>query len=153
MPRQGFRAHFWLVSFCVAASVVGQTRAFTALSPRPNPCDCRKLDYEIIVVEDSSPDGTYDVALRLQSLLGAGALKILKRPGKMGLGSAYIDGLSLVTGDFVFIMDADLSHHPNAIPAYIARQREGDFDVVSGTRYLTGACGARRATLRGRCAA
>lgn len=71
----------------------------------------RHLDYEVIVVEDSSPDGTYDVALRLQALLGADVLKILKRPGKMGLGSAYIDGLSLVTGDFVFIMDADLSHH------------------------------------------
>ena len=71
----------------------------------------RHLEYEVIVVEDSSPDGTYDVALRLQALFGADVLKILKRPGKMGLGSAYIDGLSLVTGDFVFIMDADLSHH------------------------------------------
>jgi glycosyltransferase involved in cell wall biosynthesis len=71
----------------------------------------RGLDYEIVVVEDSSPDGTYEVALQLQSLYGSEAVKILKRPGKMGLGSAYIDGLKLATGDFVFIMDADLSHH------------------------------------------
>ena len=49
--------------------------------------------------------------MELQRLYGAGAIKVLKRPGKMGLGSAYIDGLKLATGDFIFIMDADLSHH------------------------------------------
>ena len=69
------------------------------------------LDYEIVVVEDSSPDGTYEVALQLQRLFGEGRLKILKRPGKLGLGTAYIDGLKLTTGNFVILMDADLSHH------------------------------------------
>ena len=62
-------------------------------------------------MEDSSPDGTYEVALALQKVFGAGHLKILKRAGKLGLGSAYIDGLKLVSGNFVFLMDADLSHH------------------------------------------
>lgn len=70
-----------------------------------------KLDYEIVVVEDSSPDGTYEVALELQALYGNDKLKILKRPGKMGLGSAYIDGIKLCVGDFVILMDGDLSHH------------------------------------------
>ena len=51
------------------------------------------------------------IALKLQKLYGEDKIKILKRPGKMGLGSAYIDGLKLVTGNFIFIMDADLSHH------------------------------------------
>ena len=69
------------------------------------------LEYEVIVVEDSSPDGTYEVALQLQRLFGADVIKVLKRPGKMGLGSAYIDGLKLASGDYIFIMDADLSHH------------------------------------------
>lgn len=69
------------------------------------------LEYEIIVVEDSSPDGTYEIALGLQKIFGDEKLKILKRPGKLGLGSAYIDGLKLVTGQFVILMDADLSHH------------------------------------------
>ena len=72
------------------------------------------LDYEVVVVEDSSPDGTYEVALQLQRLFGEDKLKILKRPGKLGLGTAYIDGLKLTTGDFVILMDADLSHHVRA---------------------------------------
>jgi dolichol-phosphate mannosyltransferase len=69
------------------------------------------LSYEIVVVEDSSPDGTYEVALKLQSTFGSDKLTILKRPGKMGLGTAYIDGLKLCRGNFVILMDADLSHH------------------------------------------
>jgi cellulose synthase/poly-beta-1,6-N-acetylglucosamine synthase-like glycosyltransferase len=79
--------------------------------PPPTPRARSRIDYEVVVVEDSSPDGTYDVALQLQRLFGPQRIKILKRPGKMGLGSAYIDGLALATGDFIFIMDADLSHH------------------------------------------
>jgi dolichol-phosphate mannosyltransferase len=43
--------------------------------------------------------------------------------------------LKLTTGDFVVLMDADLSHHPKFIPQMIAKQREGNFDIVSGTRY------------------
>jgi len=94
--------------------------------------------YQIVVVEDSSPDGTYEVALELQRVFGAAKIDILKRPGKLGLGSAYIDGLSRCRGDFVVLMDADLSHHPKFIPAMIAAQRAGNFDVVSGTRYARG---------------
>jgi dolichol-phosphate mannosyltransferase len=44
--------------------------------------------------------------------------------------------MQFVTGDFVVIMDADLSHHPKEIPAMIAKQREGNYDVVSGSRYI-----------------
>jgi dolichol-phosphate mannosyltransferase len=39
-----------------------------------------------------------------------------KRPGKMGLGSAYVDGLKKATGNFIVLMDADLSHHPKYLP-------------------------------------
>jgi dolichol-phosphate mannosyltransferase len=94
--------------------------------------------YQIVIVEDSSPDGTYEVALELQRVFGSKKISILKRPGKMGLGSAYIDGLKLCTGDFVVLMDADLSHHPKFIPEMIEKQREGNYDVVSGTRYVAG---------------
>jgi len=113
---------------------------------RPPPAAPRarsSLDFEIIVVEDSSPDGTYEVALRLADLHGAARVRVLKRPGKLGLGSAYIDGLALATGDFVVLMDADLSHHPKFIPALIAAQAApgggpGGYDVVTGTRYAPG---------------
>lgn len=69
------------------------------------------LAYEVVIVEDNSPDGTYEVALKLQTIFGADHIKILKRAGKLGLGSAYKDGLKLASGQFVFLMDADMSHH------------------------------------------
>lgn len=69
------------------------------------------LEYEIIIVEDNSPDGTLAVAKQLQSIYGHDKVKILSRKGKLGLGSAYRDGLKLATGEYVFLMDADLSHH------------------------------------------
>lgn len=96
------------------------------------------LDYEVIIVEDNSPDGTLDVAQKLQRIFGKEHVIIHSRPGKMGLGSAYMDGLKHCHGDFIFLMDADMSHHPNAIPSFIAKQAEGDFDVVTGTRYAHG---------------
>ena len=46
-----------------------------------------------------------------QRVFGEEKIQILKRAGKLGLGSAYMDGLNLVRGDFIFLMDADLSHH------------------------------------------
>jgi dolichol-phosphate mannosyltransferase len=77
------------------------------------------LNYEVIIVEDNSPDGTLQVAQKLCKVYGENKIKILARPGKMGLGSAYIDGLKKCSGDFVFLMDADMSHHPRHIPEFI----------------------------------
>lgn len=79
----------------------------------------RKLEYEVVIVEDNSPDGTREVALELQRIFGKNIIKVLARPCKMGLGSAYIDGLKECRGSFVFFMDADLSHHPRHIPDFI----------------------------------
>ena len=97
-----------------------------------------KLNYEIVIVEDNSPDGTLEVAEKLQALYGTAHIIILSRPGKLGLGSAYIDGLTKCSGDFIFLMDADMSHHPKHIPEFIKKQKEKDYDIVSGTRYSKG---------------
>lgn len=48
----------------------------------------------------------------LQGLYGEEVVRILSRPGKMGLGTAYMDGLRIITGTHVILMDADMSHHP-----------------------------------------
>lgn len=77
------------------------------------------LTYEIIIVDDNSPDGTATIAEQLSSVLGSDKVRLLKRAGKLGLGSAYRDGLKLVTGNWVILMDADFSHHPKFIPAFI----------------------------------
>ncbi|GFE55178.1 dolichol-phosphate-mannose synthase family protein [Babesia ovis] len=98
----------------------------------------RNVDYEILLVDDNSSDGTVNVYEHLQALYPSAPLKLLKRPGKMGLGSAYKDGLRHTQYDFVLILDADLSHHPKYIPEMIRLQRTGNYDIVSGTRYSRG---------------
>ncbi|KAK4298160.1 hypothetical protein Pmani_020745 [Petrolisthes manimaculis] len=93
------------------------------------------LEYEIIVIDDGSPDGTLEVAKQLQEVYGQDKIVLRPRAKKLGLGTAYIHGIKHATGNFVIIMDADLSHHPKFIPEFIKKQKEGNFDLVSGTRY------------------
>jgi len=92
------------------------------------------LDWELIIVDDGSPDGTQAVAAQLVRAY-APHVQLRPRTGKLGLGTAYIHGLQFATGNFVIIMDADFSHHPKFIPQMIAKQRTRDYDIVTGTRY------------------
>ncbi|VDI36458.1 dolichol-phosphate mannosyltransferase subunit 1-like isoform X1 [Mytilus galloprovincialis] len=94
-----------------------------------------KYDFEIIVIDDGSPDGTLEVAKQLEKIYGKDKIVLRPREKKLGLGTAYIHGMKHATGNFIVIMDADLSHHPKFIPEFIKKQKEGDYDVVSGTRY------------------
>ena len=94
-----------------------------------------KIDWEVIIVDDASPDGTLEVAKQLQKLYTSQHIVLKPRTGKLGLGTAYVHGLNYATGDFVIIMDADFSHHPKFLPQMIAKQKEGDYDIVTGTRY------------------
>nr|CAG4648818.1 EOG090X0B9X [Polyphemus pediculus] len=92
-------------------------------------------NYEIIVIDDGSPDGTLEVARELQKIYGEEHIVLKPREKKLGLGTAYIHGMKHATGNFIIIMDADLSHHPKFIPEFIEKQKSGDYDIVSGTRY------------------
>lgn len=99
------------------------------------------IDYEIIIIDDNSPDRTQEVARQLMDAFNeAGRQKIIlkTRPGKLGLGSAYQFGIQHASGNFIIIMDADLSHHPKFIPQMIEKQKQGGYDIVSGTRYRDG---------------
>lgn len=87
-----------------------------------------------MIVDDGSPDGTQDVANQLVKAY-APHVVLQTRTGKLGLGTAYVHGLKFAKGNFIIIMDADFSHHPKFIPQMVARQREGNFDIVTGTRY------------------
>ncbi|KAA0145699.1 hypothetical protein FNF27_00872 [Cafeteria roenbergensis] len=95
------------------------------------------VSYQVLIVEDSSPDGTMAVALRLQKVF-PGRVRVFKRAGKLGLGSAYMDALKFVKSEFVVLMDADMSHHPKEIPVMLKRQLETGCDIVTGTRYRLG---------------
>ena len=79
--------------------------------------------------------GTLDVAKQLQKLYGEDKIVLRPREKKLGLGTAYIHGIKHATGNFVIIMDADLSHHPKFIPKFIEKQAHGNLDIVTGTRY------------------
>lgn len=94
--------------------------------------------FEIIVVDDNSPDGTQDIVRQLQKVYSQQEILLRPRPGKLGLGSAYVHGLQFASGRFVILMDADLSHHPKYIPAFIRKQGETGADIVTGTRYRPG---------------
>jgi dolichol-phosphate mannosyltransferase len=92
----------------------------------------------LLFVDDNSPDGTGEV------LDGIAArdrrVHVLHRPGKLGLGTAYLDGFrwGLARGyEFLFEMDADFSHHPKYLPGMLALAAQGA-DVVVGSRYVAG---------------
>jgi dolichol-phosphate mannosyltransferase len=95
-------------------------------------------DDRILVVDDNSPDGTGLIADQLaQSLEG---IEVLHRPGKQGLGRAYLAGFehALAGGaELVLEMDADFSHDPADLPRLIATAEEGA-DLVLGSRYVPG---------------
>jgi dolichol-phosphate mannosyltransferase len=94
--------------------------------------------FEIVIVDDSSPDGTGAVALKLAEAYGPDVVQVRARPGKLGLGTAYRHGLQFCRGDWVVLMDVDLSHHPKFIRSMIQRQRDTEADIVTGSRYIAG---------------
>eukprot|EP01121_Diplochlamys_sp_Union-15-3_P005787 TRINITY_DN16122_c0_g1_i1.p1 TRINITY_DN16122_c0_g1~~TRINITY_DN16122_c0_g1_i1.p1 ORF type:complete len:136 (-),score=25.02 TRINITY_DN16122_c0_g1_i1:306-713(-) len=81
------------------------------------------FNYEVIVIDDNSPDGTQEVAKQLQTVYGEDKIVLKPRPGKLGLGTAYLHGIQHATGNFVIIMDADMSHHPKYIEKFINKQK------------------------------
>jgi dolichol-phosphate mannosyltransferase len=91
------------------------------------------LDAEVVIVDDASPDGTADLA---EDLADRYPVRVLRRPGKLGLASAVLDGLKMARGDLIAVMDADLSHPPEAlVPMVAAIERDGA-DLVVGSRYV-----------------
>ena len=98
----------------------------------------------LLVVDDSSPDGTGDLANRLAS--ENPRVRVLHRPGKQGLGKAYVDGFKRVLSEGagrIVQMDADWSHDPKYLPALVDGVRRSDrdaggFDLVIGSRYVAG---------------
>lgn len=97
--------------------------------------------FEILVIDDGSPDGTAQIVKRLIAEEFDGRLHIVERTGKLGLGTAYIAGFrwALERGyEYIFEMDADFSHDPKDLPRlYNACAVEGH-DVSVGSRYITG---------------
>ncbi len=96
--------------------------------------------FEVMIIDDNSPDGTGQLAEELsRNGAYAGKIEVIHRPGKMGLGTAYVLGFQQALregAEYVLQMDADLSHPPEYIPAMLKAIE--DCDVVIGSRYTKG---------------
>lgn len=95
--------------------------------------------YDILIIDDGSPDGTAAIVKRLQQEFPE-RLHVIERPGKLGLGTAYITGFkwSIDKGyDYTFEMDADFSHNPEDLPRLYQACKDGA-DLAIGSRYCDG---------------
>ncbi len=97
------------------------------------------VPFEMLIIDDNSPDGTADIVRRLQK--EHPELHLMEREGKLGLGTAYIAGFRWALErdyDYIFEMDADFSHDPNdLVRLYNACHHEGA-DLAIGSRYISG---------------
>jgi dolichol-phosphate mannosyltransferase len=123
----------WLIlpTFNEAANIEAILRAALAQ------LETTGLDHTILVVDDSSPDGTGQIADRLAGELPA--VRVMHRPAKLGLGRAYLAGFgeALAHGaELILEMDSDFSHDPADLPRLIAAA--GAADLVLGSRYVPG---------------
>jgi dolichol-phosphate mannosyltransferase len=103
------------------------------------------LDAQLIIVDDNSPDGTGDIADRLAA--ADRRVHVVHRPGKLGLGTAYIAGFRRaceLEAEAIVTMDADFSHQPRYIPVLVAKLET--CDLVIGSRYVPGG-GTQHCTL------
>ncbi len=94
-------------------------------------------DVDVLVVDDNSPDGT--AALVEKTFPHNDRVHLMKRPGKMGLGTAYVAGFKFALErkyDHVLEMDADFSHNPDEVKNFIVKMQE--YDLVLGSRYRNG---------------
>ena len=97
--------------------------------------------FHILVIDDGSPDGTAAIVKILMQEDFAGGLFILERPGKLGLGTAYILGFKWALQhdyEYIFEMDADFSHDPADLPRLYAACHDEGYDLAIGSRYVSG---------------
>jgi dolichol-phosphate mannosyltransferase len=93
------------------------------------------VELELIVVDDNSPDGTGAIA---DELATTARVRVIHRAGKLGLGSAVVEGFAVGTADVLGVMDADFSHPPSFLPVMLAAFRATGADVLVASRYIPG---------------
>lgn len=102
-------------------------------------------EFELIVVDDASADGTADLAEALSSEF---PVRVLRRGGRLGLATAVLAGWSLARGEILGVMDADLQHPPETLRELARAMRGPEVDLVIATRYVEGGGTSRWPLLR-----
>jgi dolichol-phosphate mannosyltransferase len=95
----------------------------------------RQVNFEIVIVDDNSPDGTKKIVESLN--VQYGNIKIFQRSGKLGLGSAVLYGFERADAKILAVMDADMQHPPEILPKMYAKISQGN-DLVVASRYVDG---------------
>lgn len=96
--------------------------------------------FDILVIDDNSPDGTADIVKEVMAE-NPGRVNLMQRPGKLGLGTAYIAGFKWSLEhhyEYIIEMDADFSHNPADLPALRAACADEGYDLAVGSRYVSG---------------
>jgi len=119
-----------LPTYCEAGNIESLIRKIKSLKP----------DSLIVVIDDSSHDGTASIAESLQK--ECNNILVFTRPTKLGLGTAITDGFKLILSlenppDYIITMDADYSHNPKLIPKLLVTAEKG-YDLIIGSRYTEG---------------
>lgn len=97
------------------------------------------VQFDILIIDDNSSDGTADIIKNLQPSFPN--LYLIERPGKMGLGTAYLTGFDWALErrfDYIFEMDADFSHDPHDLVKLFKECSEKGADLAIGSRYISG---------------
>lgn len=105
------------------------------------------IGWEVIFVDDDSPDGTADVVKAMAR--SDPRVRCIRRVGRRGLAGACIEGMLSSAAPCVAVMDADLQHDEKVLPAMLAKLTEGGADLVAGTRYAGGGSAAAFSAARG----
>lgn len=95
------------------------------------------IEWEVIIVDDNSPDGTSDAARALAQ--EDGRVRVIQRIGRRGLSSAAIEGMCATAAPVVAVMDADHQHDPALLPGMLVAIESGDFDLSYASRFAEGA--------------
>jgi dolichol-phosphate mannosyltransferase len=98
-------------------------------------CSGAGIELELVIVDDNSPDGTGEIA---DQLAERHRVRVIRRAGKLGLGSAVVAGFAIASAPVVGVMDADLSHPPALLPRMLATFKATGADIVVASRYVPG---------------
>ncbi len=114
-------------------------RIASAVAPLAGPAQGSAPGVEVLFVDDDSPDGTAAAAAEVGArYAGRFAVRCIVRTGERGLATAVIHGLREARGDLCLVMDADLSHPPESIPALVAAMSDPRVEMAIGSRFVPG---------------
>ncbi len=95
--------------------------------------NCLFKEYELIIIDDASPDGTGRVA---EGLFPDHPVRVIHRKQRLGLASAVLEGFKAASGNLLCVIDSDLSHPPEIIPLLVERMEKEGVDLVIGSRFI-----------------